>query len=316
MEKKFTSVLTIIICTYNRSSSLATTISSLYSTGYKGPELVDILVVANACTDDTVERVRSIRTDHPQSVISLRYIEEPKPGKSHALNAAIKATTSEYLCFIDDDQTVENGFISNLLIGISIYNDDIYCGRIKPDWPGTEPSWVHTTGQYAIPIRPFPEFDFGDTSLILNPDARFPSGGNICVRRHVFERSGVFSTNLGPKGHNLAGGEDHEFLSRCAKSGFSIRYLPAVKQLHAVDDERMQTIYTLKKSYHRSKSVFIMKESFSKPKLYMIRKIASHLVKATFTIDSRKRFFYMVRLAASIGELSGAVHVLRTTASE
>lgn len=316
MEKKITPDLSIIICTYNRSSSLSTTISSLYSTGYKGPDLVDILVVANACTDDTVECVRSIRTGHPQSVINLRCIEELKPGKSHALNTAIKATTSEYLCFIDDDQTVENGFIANLLIGISMYNNDIYCGQIKPAWSGTEPSWIHTTGQYAIPIRPFPEFDFGNTSLILSSDARFPSGGNICVRRHVFDTAGVFSANLGPQGHNLAGGEDHEFLSRSTKNGFSIRYLPTVKQLHAVDNERMKTIYTLKKSYYRSKSAFMMKAPFNKPKLYMLRKIASHLVKATFTVDSSKRFFYMVRLAASIGELSGAFHVLRITDSE
>jgi arylsulfatase A-like enzyme/glycosyltransferase involved in cell wall biosynthesis len=304
--------LAVVICTYNRSASLVETLASLYACGYAGQECVDIVVVANNCRDDTLDRLADFRAAHPHDKLRLTWIEEPKAGKSYALNAAIAHTTHDVLCFIDDDQTVEAGFIGNLLDGMDAHPDEaIYCGRIWPAWDGSEPDWVHTEGEYAIPIRPFPEFDLGHESLTLAPDARLPSGGNIVVRRRVFDTTGLFSVDLGPTGHNLAGGEDHDFLVRAVNKGFTIRYLPRVRQLHAIDAERMSTTYTLRKSFLRTRANFLVRQDGARPRLYMFRKIMEHLGSASFTLQPGRRFFYLVRFAASLGELTGAFEQLR-----
>ncbi|MBU2641686.1 MAG: sulfatase-like hydrolase/transferase [Gammaproteobacteria bacterium] len=309
--------LAIVVCTYNRSTSLIQTLRSIYACGHNGEENVDVLVVANNCNDDTLARLTEFSFAQPRNNLTLSWIEEAQGGKSYALNAAIAHTTQDALCFIDDDQTVEAGFITHLLAGMDAYpGEAMYCGRIWPAWDGSEPSWVHTQGDYAIPIRPFPEFDLGDESLIITPQDRYPSGGNIVVRRPVFDVVGVFSVELGPTGHNLAGGEDHDFLKRATDKGYAIRYLPSVRQLHAIDAERMSTPYTLRKSFVRSRAHFLIRRDGHRPRLYMFRKVMGHLGSAAFTRNADRRFFYMVRLAASLGELAGAVETLRAPTGE
>lgn len=302
--------LAVVICTYNRSQSLLETLTSIFGDGYVGSEPVDVIVVANNCNDDTTTQISRFRDSHPGDRLRLSWLEEPTPGKSYALNTAIAQTAHEVLCFIDDDQIVEKGFLSNLLDGISRYPEDaILCGRIWPAWDGSEPHWVHAGEPYSIPIRPFPEFDLGSESQRIPETGRYPSGGNISVRRHVFADVGGFATELGPTGHNLAGGEDHDFLRRATARGHTIRYLPGVRQLHALDAQRMSTPYTLRKSYLRSRSSFIISKREGGPRPYMLRKIIEHAACAAFTTNSDRRFFYMVRTAASAGELAGALEL-------
>lgn len=304
--------LALVICTHNRSQSLIETLESIYNDGYAGAEIIDVLVVANNCLDDTLVRLTEFRHAHLEARLRLSWVEEPQPGKSYALNTGIANTQHAVLCFIDDDQVVESGFISHLLEGIERYPEDgILCGRIWPAWDGSEPQWVHAREPYAIPIRPFPEFDLGRESRRICEADRYPSGGNISVRRHVLLDIGGFSTDLGPTGHNLAGGEDHDFLRRATAQGHTIRYLPKVRQLHAVDAQRMSTPYTLRKSYLRSRASFMISKRTKGPQAYMLRKIFEHSACAVFTTDSNRRFFYMVRVAASAGELAGSLELWR-----
>lgn len=300
--------LAVVVCTYNRSASLIETLHSLYSSGYGGDSPIDVLVVANCCVDDTLARLEEFRGRHPQTLLRLSWVEEPTRGKSHAINTAIARTAHDALCFVDDDQLVEAGFLGRLTEGLSMYPDeDIFCGRIWPAWDGTEPSWVHAEPPYAIPIRPFPEFDLGSVSRLVEPRDRQPSGGNITIRRRVLDRVGTFSTDLGPTGHNLAGGEDHDFLRRAVAAGFRIRYLPAVRQLHAIDAARTRRAYILKKSYLRSRSSLLANASAPSPRLYMLRSILAQAMGALLSLDGDRRFYRMVRVAASLGELTGAV---------
>ncbi len=302
--------LAVIICTHNRAKSLIATLNSIYACGYPGAEAIDILVIANHCHDDTLAALAEFRSHHDQTLLRLSWMEEPVAGKSHALNAAIAGTNNDYLCFIDDDQVVETDFLQHLLIGLDTYPDDsLFCGRIWPAWDGSEPPWVHAHEPYAIPIRPFPEYDLGQESIVIASDMRFPSGGNITIHRRVFVQVGGFAVELGPTGHNLAGGEDHDFIGRAAAHGHAIRYLPRVRQLHAIDTQRTGKLYTLRKSFYRSRSHFLIHAKDSLPKPYMARKILSHFGKAAFTLNPDRRFFYLTRCAASSGELAGALEL-------
>jgi GT2 family glycosyltransferase len=239
----------------------------------------------------------------------LRWIAEPTPGKSHALNRAIAQTDAAALCFIDDDQFVDEAFLPALADALADHPAyEIFCGKIQPAWDGSEPRWVHERGRYFIPIRPFPEYDLGASPQEVMPDQKLPSGGNITVRRGVFDRVGQFSTHLGPQGHNLMGGEDHDFLVRCLGHGQRILYVPSMRQLHAIEPERMRTSYMLRKSYLRSLSSRRM--SGSPPQRlrpYMITRPLQYGLNALFSVDQNRRFHYLIRMAASLGELRATV---------
>lgn len=301
--------LAVVICTHDRSGLLIQTLSTLYNSDYAGPAPVDVLVVANRCSDDTLDRLAEFQAAHEHQYLRLRWIEEALPGKSHALNAAIRETRHEALCFIDDDQLVDAHFLTALAEGLAKHPEyGILCGKMNPAWDGSEPGWVHERGRYFIPIRPFPEYDFGDVPKDIPPGHKLPSGGNVTVRRQVFEQVGNFSTDLGPQGHNLMGGEDHEFLARCLAQGVRILYLPTLRQLHAIEPERMRTSYMLRKSYLRSLSARRMNGAPREGlRPYLLVKPVQYGLKALFTLNANRRFHYLIRMSAALGELHAAV---------
>lgn len=303
--------LLVVICTHNRKDlllqTLATLDADLAQDTHGSAQRCALLVVLNNCSDDSATALVGLAARRPPGAAPLYWLTESRPGKSHALNAAIAASTHPLLAFVDDDQLVEAGFVAAILHGAAKFpQDTLFCGRMMPAWDGSEPDWVHAQAPYRIPIRPFPEFDLGTGSLRLAADARMPSGGNLVVRRTVFDAVGVFDTTLGPTGHNLLGGEDHEFLQRAVAAGHLPRYLPDMRQLHTIDPTRMETGYTLRKSFLRSRSSAMIHHPDQALRPFMFVKLFSHIMRAVLTLDGNRRFYYMVRSAASLGEMSAA----------
>lgn len=302
--------LTVVICTHNRAELLGKTLAVLSQANFSGIRNAEILVIANACKDNTAQVL-----DHYAEVFRqragppLHWLAEPIPGKSMALNLAIRVSKGETLCFIDDDQYVDSTFFQALVATLARYPKyEIFCGWMAPDWDGSEPAWVHETGEFHIGIRPFPEYDLGPNAFEIKPEDKLPSGGNISVRRSVLNRIDGFSTDLGPQGHNLMGGEDIEFVKRAIQAGARILYDPTIRQKHAVEAARMATLYMMRKSYLRSLSNVMMNiEAPRSVRPYMVIKLAQHALLVLFSLRGSHRFYYLIRLAAAFGELRGAL---------
>ncbi|AFL75877.1 glycosyltransferase family 2 protein [Thiocystis violascens] len=300
--------ITIVICTHNREALLRQTLLRLSHAQRASDASMDILVVANACNDGTPAFLATTECDPIWNDLPLRWISELTPGKSYALNRAIAETDADALCFIDDDQFVASDFLPALVKALAENPEyDIICGKISPAWDGSEPAWVHETGRYHIPIRPFPEYDFGDAPKEIFSGHKLPSGGNITLRRVAFQQVGKFSAELGPQGHNLMGGEDIEFLQRCLAHGHRILYMPTLRQLHVIEQERMCKRYMLRKSYLRSFSSQRMQSSPHGLQPYMFLKLLKHGLNALLTLNASRRFYYLMRLAATFGELKASV---------
>lgn len=298
--------LTILICTHNRAELLERVLGSINAA--KRPAMpVQILVAANACTDDTVARMRAYQTRQAEAGgLPLRLIEVPTPGKSHALNRAIPEIETELTAFVDDDHRIDENYLAAIERAARAWPDaGLYCGRILPDWDGTEPSWVHDEGPYRIYPLPVPRYDQGDGPKAITADeGPIPGGGNLVARRHVFEVAGQFSTELGPHGHDLGGGEDSEYVLRALTRGVSCRYTPDMVQYHYVDTERLKLGYVLKKAYQRTRSTSRIHGNGRVPP-YMGRKLAEYGFHSVFSLSWAKRRFYWVRTAAALGEVQG-----------
>lgn len=298
--------LTVLICTHNRADLLERVLASI--NGAKRPVMpVQILVAANACTDDTVSRIQAYQTRQAESGwLPLRLIEVPTPGKSHALNCAIPEIVSELTAFVDDDHRVDENYLVTIEQAAQAWPETgLYCGRILPDWDGSEPSWVHDDGPYRIYPLPVPRFDQGNVPETITAEAGpIPGGGNLVVRRHTFTLTGQFSTELGPQGHDLGGGEDSEYVLRAMTRGVRCQYVPDMVQHHYVDTERLHLGYLLKKSYQRTRSTSRIHGNGTVP-LYMWRKLAEYGFLWMFSLSWARRRFFSMRVAAALGEIQG-----------
>ena len=191
----------------------------------------------------------------------LSWVREPVPGKSHALNHAIKVIEAPVAVFVDDDQRAAKDFPIMVQKALDHFPDaGILCGRLLPDWDGSEPDWVHDQGPYRIYPPPVAAYESGtETRLLSRGKDILPPGGDVIIRRYVFERIGQFATELGPQGHNMLGGEDIELLHRALAAGEQIVYVPEILQYHAILPEHLTTRYLVRKSYQRTRSALRIK---------------------------------------------------------
>lgn len=312
-----TRTLTVLIASHNRVALLERTLRHLNEARRPSGWHIDLLVAANACSDRThVMLDRYVRdgagaTDR-RPRLPLRWVAATRPGKSHALNCAIPLLASEYTAFVDDDHRVDVGYLANVAKAAEDYADaDILCGRILPDWDGSEPAWVHDGGPYRIYPLPVPRYDLGDQPLRSPQDTATPGGGNLVLRTALFDRVGDFSAAYGPVGRGLGGAEDHEWVLRAIAAGAVVQYVPDIVQFHYVDQGRLRLRYLMQKAYERSASAVRLMGTGRPRRLvppYMVRKAAEYGMSAATAASREQRRFYLVRLAASLGEIKG--HVL------
>jgi len=268
---------------------------------------VNILVVANACTDNTIAFLENYRAQMVgKAWLPLDWLEEAAPGKSKALNHAIPELRSDLVALVDDDHRVDQEYLTGICAATESHPDTgLFCGRILPDWDGSEPAWVHDSGPYRIYPLPVPRQDQGDSIRPIGPQGPIPGGGNLVLRRQVFDRTGGFSTKLGPQGHNLGGGEDTDFILRALNDGERLFYIPNIIQYHYVDPARLRLGYLLKKSFQRSRAGVQAEIRHARVPLYMWRKLAEYSFHAVFSLQWSKKRFYLVRIAAVLGEVRG-----------
>lgn len=299
--------LTVVICTHNRCALLARVIGSLNAAQRPARLCVRLLVIANACSDDTQAWLDDYVQRAETGALPLHWLAEPTPGKSFALNRALQAIDSGFVAFVDDDHRVPDDYFSVIAEAIVAHPEaSMLCGRIRPDWNGSEPAWVHERGRYRIYPLPVPAFDLGEQPCRVTAASAIPGGGNLVVRRDVFDRVGGFATELGPHGHDLGGSEDTDFVLRALSNGERLHYLPAMVQYHHVDPQRLRLGYLLRKSFQRSRSIIRVKcRGEERIPRYLWRKVGGYLLGAVFCLGTERRRFYLVRLAGAAGEIQG-----------
>ena len=309
MPRTMTAELTILICTHNRAELLARTLDFL-NQAKRPAQKVEVLVVANACTDGTHDLLDRYTAQFNGS-LPLRWLVQPIPGKSHALNLALKHLDAPLVAMVDDDHRVDADYLTNIIEGTAAHPEaNIYCGRIIPDWDGSEPPWIHDDGPYRIYPLPVPRYDLGNGTRTLDPlQDPLPGGGNLVLRRRILESNGLFSTNLGPRGHNLGGGEDLDYVRRAVGKGEQIRYLPGVIQYHYADGRRLRLFYLMRKAYQRTLSHGQVYQQRGLH-LYMWRKLAGYIGQSLASLSWPRRRFYLVRSAAALGEISAGINSL------
>jgi glycosyltransferase involved in cell wall biosynthesis len=222
-------IASVIICTADRSELLSQALASLGAASPATP--FETIVVDNGASSTTSEVVSSFAR---QSAHPIRYLHEPRRGKSHALNAGIEASLAEYLLFTDDDATVDSCWVSAMVAALDGELVGAVGGRILAAWPSPPPAWLSEGPQ----ISNLALFDYGTEPFEMEWP-RLPLGVNMGLRRSVLDHLGLkFDPRLGPTGRLGVMGEEMH-LCFALGSRFRILYAPDAVVTHQIQQERI-----------------------------------------------------------------------------
>lgn len=228
--------LSLVIATYNRAEQLMVTLASVGEQSAK-PSLWECIIVDNNSRDNTQERVAEFAKEHP--TLNIRYCFEPNQGLSYARNKGISEAKGDIIAFIDDDERIVAEFINSYIKLFDEHPDAMAAGgKIIAEYPTGRPRWMshYTERPIANPM------DFGDY-ITPFPKGRIPGGGNMAMRRELFDSVGVFDTSLGRMGGKLIGGEESELFERIYSLGMKCYYAPRAVMYHIIPAEKLTIEY-------------------------------------------------------------------------
>ena len=240
----------VLICTFNRAQLLGEALDSLAEIGARSSRRWEVLIVDNNSTDGTRAAVESRQPTFP---VPLRYLFEREQGKSRALNAGIAACEGRTIVFGDDDQRFDADWIDQSCAPLDANTAVDYTGGpVRPLWDAAPPAWLDL--RHSELLGPPGLFDYGADSFIFESRGRIAPGGNMAVRRSVFDRVGGFAVDLGRTGTSLLGQEQAEFFHRTRAAGITGVYVPSMIVFHHVPPERLTQQYFRRWWYWRGVS--------------------------------------------------------------
>ena len=207
--------VSVIIPTHNRRASLARTLDALARQTWPAGS-IEVLVVADGCTDGTVEALRGRAVP-----FALRVLEQPGRGAATARNAGAAAAAAPLLLFIDDDVEPTPGLVAAHVRAHEGHADRVVLGPYPPVLParpdlfrvGLRRWWQdHFTAAADVGHR----FTYRDLLA-----------GNLSISAGLYGRTGGFDPAFAG-----CGGEDWEYGVRLLDAGATFVFAPDALGYH------------------------------------------------------------------------------------
>ena len=104
--------LSIIIPAYNGEDTIEKCITSIFCSQQRYPSILEeVIIVNDGSTDNTLKKIQEIQLNFPL----IKIINQKNKGAGGARNTGIKIAKSEYISFIDSDDSVDMDYLSPLL---------------------------------------------------------------------------------------------------------------------------------------------------------------------------------------------------------
>lgn len=264
--------LQIVIPTYNRAEMLRRTLESIVAANKPESMTVGITVVDNNSKDNTRDVVEEFQA---KGELDLKYIFEPRQGRTFALNTGIKSADCDLLGTIDDDEELASNWIVEVeKVFAKRWNElDFMSGRCLPRFEAEPPKWL-PKGFSAI----IGKIDCGEDELEFgkNFDGVL-SGGNSVIKLSVFHEIGLYNENLGRTEKGLLTCDDDEMHHRLLTHGKRGIHNPKLLIYHFVPVERLTKKYHREWCYGWGLSLAVRDTLISRPPTPKISGVPRHL---------------------------------------
>ena len=263
-------MISIIICTYNREKYIRPLLESIAKNDYPTTDY-EIVLVDNNCIDNTREVCEQFTAANPE--VTLRYVVESEQGLSAARNKGIKEAKGDIIIYVDDDALVDSNYIRIYAEHFAVHPDTMAAGGpIEPLYETQEPSWMSPYTKALLTAW----MNYGD-QVREYPNGRYPGGGNAAYRKEVFDRVGLFNTELGRKGNLLLASEEKDIFDKMKALGMKVLYLPTPVLHHCIPQAKLEKDYFNRLTLQIGRSERMRTRAISKGK-YLSR-LAAEVVK-------------------------------------
>ena len=221
--------ISVIIPVYNRERSIVKAVDSVLLQSFKNFEIV---IVDDCSTDNSVGVVKEF-IDYRIKVFQL----EKNSGAAAARNYGIQQCTSEFISFLDSDDTFEEDFLKVTHETLSNSGDDI--GFM---WTGSNILQdAKIDKQFWQPKR------METPQLTFLKELKIGTGAGITVKREVFEKCGYFD-------ERLPAAEDTEFFFRITQSYDYVNAPQYLINIYRDNNDRMSKNF---KNIARAYNIFL-----------------------------------------------------------
>lgn len=237
-------VLSVILCTYNPNRAVLDEAIASIARQQDAPAFEFILVDNNSSPALDAARLAPL-----PAAARPRLVIEPRQGLSFARSRGIAEAGAGLLCFIDDDNVLDPGYLASAArIGAEHPELGAFAGRAIGRF-GRAPSWLHRRHIARYAVR-----DHGPEP-IHGSGARWgpwePIGAGLVVRSDIaghfraMVEASEDAAGLGRTGRSLASGED-SLISRIAdRLGYEVGYRPELSLEHIIAPGRLSLRYLL-----------------------------------------------------------------------
>jgi O-antigen biosynthesis protein len=217
-------LVTVVVCTRNRPTSLQKCLASLRELKY--PNL-EILIVDNAPSD---EQTKLLVAQFPD----FKYACEARPGLDWARNRGIREATGEIIAYTDDDVRVDQYWVHGLVQAFERPEVMAVTGLVAPAELETEAQeYFELYGGFGRGFKAEYYLEAEQKQWYYFPlnAGRFGTGANMAYRRRFFEKFGKFDPAL-DVGTPTHGGGDLDMFYRVLRSGHALVYQPKALVWH------------------------------------------------------------------------------------
>lgn len=227
------------IATFKRDERLEILLESISTLVVPDNHRVQVLVIDNFGQG----KAQEICSQWSRSgLITIDYHVELNPGVAHARNRAFREIPddAEFVAFLDDDEIVDQNWLTAMLEGIEKFNADICNGPVDPVFPEHAPKWIVRGGFLHRKHRPS-----GEVRVTSNC-------GNVFFKRSIIEKvTPWFDIDFG-----RSGGEDSEFFQRAHQAGARIVWIDEASVSEPVENQRLNLKWILKRNFQNMNNCY------------------------------------------------------------
>ena len=236
---KTTVRLSVIVATRNRASSLSHLLDAL-SSQVNAPSF-EIIVSDNGSSDRTQDVVKNARDR-----LQIHYVCEERPGKSCAINAALKKAQGELIIFTDDDGRPYPDWLARLF-DASIRHPDanIFGGLIEVNLEKV-PRWIKRSYNLMTLLTSAHNYQ----KEMFYPYGQYPCGPNMSIRSQLIaDFETPYPELLGPGTDCPVGDESAFFIKFSPPAARDRVFIPSAKVFHEVELENLTFLNALRRCF-------------------------------------------------------------------
>lgn len=201
--------LVVTICSRARPDRLRACLTSLFAQQVPVGAALTVVVVENNATPDYTVLMAGISRTAPQHW-KLVFAHEPRLGIPQARNRCLELALAEnpdWIAFLDDDETVEENWLQNMILAMHELDCDVLQGPVRYVYPDL-PSW-----------------------LVVKSRTNRARGARLrtAYTNNVFMKSSIANpTGLGlrfDEGMRFTGGSDSDYFFRAVDRGATIGWV-------------------------------------------------------------------------------------------